>query len=393
MGGFHLWILRVSAFGPFEGVFAIWLAFALYQGLFYGLVTGLTHLLKKKGLNIGLTLPLLWTLGEYVRHLGILGNSSGALGYTLTPYPALSIHAQSVWVWGLSAGIVFINYLLYQTLKTRDKRLFYLFISLLAIVFATGQSKLEKTDTTLPISVALIQGNHPQKYKQSRSNWSPIKETYFRLTKQVSTPSKTLIVWPETITSQLNLSSRSFRRKLERWSQSAPQHSLLFGTPVRQNNAYYNAVALVENGQISKQQYHKEILMPYGEYFPGKSVFEKLGLQNLLKGAVYEFGQNQSPMTIQNGTLTIGVAICLEAIYPHHFAKTNADIYTVHANNAWFFDSSTSEKLLQMSRLRAIENRRPVLHVANTGVSAIIDATGQKRQSAPLNTRKILQLN
>ena len=391
MAGFHLWILRVSAFSAFWKILIIWLFFAIYQGIFYGIVTTVSHHFKRKGIPYLLSVPIVWTLGEYSRHLGIFGNSSGALGYCLTPYPSLAIYAQDIGVWGLSMSIVAMNCVLYYALKKRSKTTLYLFSAILAIIFATGQTKLNDTSDTLPISVAIIQGNHTQYEKKTPKNWPKIQDTYIKLTKEIPTKNPTLIVWPETITPFLNLRSNYFRKELTNWSKNNPNHSLLWGTPVKKKNTYYNAVSLVESGKISNNQYHKKRLMPFGEYVPGEKFLQKLGLQSILSGAVYKPG-NETDMTlkIQNETLTVGIALCLETIYPKHFKKTNVDIYTVHANNAWFFESSTSAKLLQMSQLRAIENKKPVLHIANTGISAIIAPNGNKLHSSKLNERIIL---
>jgi apolipoprotein N-acyltransferase len=47
------------------------------------------------------------------------------------------------------------------------------------------------------------------------------------------------------------------------------------------------------------------------------------------------------------------------------------------SNIAWFGDSVILDQHLEISRMRALELRRPMIRATNTGVSAIIDHTGR----------------
>jgi apolipoprotein N-acyltransferase len=46
-------------------------------------------------------------------------------------------------------------------------------------------------------------------------------------------------------------------------------------------------------------------------------------------------------------------------------------------NDAWYGDTSAPWQHLAAARLRAAENRRPVLRAAITGISAVIDVRGR----------------
>jgi apolipoprotein N-acyltransferase len=56
-------------------------------------------------------------------------------------------------------------------------------------------------------------------------------------------------------------------------------------------------------------------------------------------------------------------------------------------NDAWFGYSPASSQHLSMVVFRAIENRVPVVRAANTGISAVIDATGRLSQQTDLFVR------
>ena len=57
--------------------------------------------------------------------------------------------------------------------------------------------------------------------------------------------------------------------------------------------------------------------------------------------------------------------------------EKGAEFLVVITNDAWFGKSAAPYQHLQASVFRAIENGVPVIHTANTGVSAFIDRTGK----------------
>ena len=55
------------------------------------------------------------------------------------------------------------------------------------------------------------------------------------------------------------------------------------------------------------------------------------------------------------------------------------------ASDAWFGDSAAPRQHLALSVFRAIETRRDLVRVTNTGVSTLIDATGRIQWQGPLH--------
>jgi apolipoprotein N-acyltransferase len=83
-------------------------------------------------------------------------------------------------------------------------------------------------------------------------------------------------------------------------------------------------------------------------------------------------------MTLKNASA--GILICFEAIFPEISRATvrkGADVLVNLTNDAWFGVSSAPYQHLSMSVFRAVENRRPLIRAANTGISAIIDSRGR----------------
>ena len=72
--------------------------------------------------------------------------------------------------------------------------------------------------------------------------------------------------------------------------------------------------------------------------------------------------------------------ICYEAIFAglaRQRAALGADFLVNITNDAWFGDTSAPHQHLALAAIRAVETRRPVVRVANTGVSAVVGADGE----------------
>ena len=56
-------------------------------------------------------------------------------------------------------------------------------------------------------------------------------------------------------------------------------------------------------------------------------------------------------------------------------------------NDAWYGESSAPYQLLAMAAMRAVETKVPMMRVANTGISAVIEPTGEITARTPLFKR------
>jgi apolipoprotein N-acyltransferase len=89
-----------------------------------------------------------------------------------------------------------------------------------------------------------------------------------------------------------------------------------------------------------------------------------------------------------------GLLVCYESCFPRPAAalvRQGAAFLVVSANDADLGISTIPALHLSMSILRAVENRRPVIHASNAGPSAIIDPHGRIVAHAPLRAESVLE--
>ena len=84
----------------------------------------------------------------------------------------------------------------------------------------------------------------------------------------------------------------------------------------------------------------------------------------------------------------MGPQICYESLFPG-FSKALSDLgaqFIVNAtNDSWYGSWQEPYQHMYMTLARGIEFRRPVLRVTNTGISAVVLASGEILERSPLH--------
>src|SRR5205085_318937 len=157
--------------------------------------------------------------------------------------------------------------------------------------------------------------------------------------------------------------------------------------------APYNSAILIDPQGQKVFSYDKVHLVPFGEYEPFPlihrvvtSLSDEVG--GFHKGRKYSVGHLP-------GGYAFGAFICYEAIFPNEvrqFAAAGADLLINISNDGWFGRSAAPEQHLRMARVRAVENRRWLLRVTNSGITASIDPYGRIYSPLPVDTRAAVDL-
>ncbi len=232
--------------------------------------------------------------------------------------------------------------------------------------------------------VRLVQPNAPQHLK-----WDPAYRDVFlnrlvALTGQGPVPD--LIVWPETAVPSLLNYIVGDMSLLEGAARGAP---LVFGIQRRDDiGQFYNSFVVMGQGGAVTGIYDKRHLVPFGEYIPGGNLVGQFGISGLATtdGGGFAAGAAHGLITLPG----IGPAIpliCYEGIFAEEIARgtQRPRLMVLITNDAWFGTAAGPYQHLAQARLRSIEQGLPMVRVANTGVSAMIDARGRLRAQIPLD--------
>ena len=128
---------------------------------------------------------------------------------------------------------------------------------------------------------------------------------------------------------------------------------------------------------------------------PAASLFARFNILGLAARADAGYSAGPGPALIDLGVLGRALPlICYEAVFPQDVngAPSRADVLLQITNDAWFGTRAGPQQHLAQARLRAIEQGLPMIRVANTGISAVIDPAGRIVDSLPLGRAGFLDV-
>ncbi len=370
---------------PFTAIFAAFLA------LFYGLTFSLSWRLGRSAL----VFSGVWLLLDWLRGWLLTGFPWLYAGYALIDTPLASL-APLGGVWLLTLATVLISATLIQLRQPGALRWVAAGLSVLVLITATAAHFLTFTHAAGPDQkVALVQGNIPQDLKWQISMRGETRRIYHELTREI--PGDTLVLWPESAMTEFYQNITDFIE--DEGAQLADRNgALITGIPWRTVSdtgiTYRNSIAAIplrDGNNGSERVYHKQKLVPFGEYVP---------LQSLIRGLIPFFDLPMSGFTpgdpaqpnLQVLGYTVAPFICYEILYPQLVASRShdADVLVTISNDAWFGTSAGPLQHFQMARLRALETGRWLLRGTNNGVTAVIDHQGRIVDALPQFERDVL---
>ncbi|HYJ76590.1 MAG TPA: apolipoprotein N-acyltransferase [Kineosporiaceae bacterium] len=140
------------------------------------------------------------------------------------------------------------------------------------------------------------------------------------------------------------------------------------------------------------QRYVKRHPVPFAEYIPYRSFFRTFSDKVDLVSKDFAAGDRVG--VLQLGPAKIGDVICFEVAYDdivHDAVAAGADLLVVQTNNATFGYTDESVQQIAMSRLRAVEAGRAVVHVSTVGVSGLVEPDGRVVAGSSLFTPAVLE--
>lgn len=134
--------------------------------------------------------------------------------------------------------------------------------------------------------------------------------------------------------------------------------------------------------------------VPFAEYLPMRPLVEPIAMAITDKAGLLrsDFLPGDTNGVVTMGPARIGDVICFEVAYDGLVRETvdgGAGLLAVQTNNATF-DVDEARQQLAMVRLRAVEHGRDSLMASTVGVSALVTADGQVRQSTKFFTPAVV---
>ncbi|HYD15389.1 MAG TPA: apolipoprotein N-acyltransferase [Hyphomicrobium sp.] len=254
------------------------------------------------------------------------------------------------------------------------------------------------------VKIRIVQPSVPQREKWRPENQAAIFQDHLALSTTDPTGRRddlagiTHVVWPEAAMPFLPL---EHPEALQAIGEMLPDNTFLLTGALRRDAAHegegvlqprraYNSLMVFDGAGALKSVYDKTHLVPFGEYLPWQSTLEAIGLEQLtrMRGGFTE-GVTPRPVLQIPGLPSVGGLICYEAIFPGIGAasQTRPEVMVNVTNDGWFGNTTGPRQHFHQARVRAVEEGLPLIRVANNGISAIADSSGQVIVLLGLNER------
>jgi apolipoprotein N-acyltransferase len=411
------------------GAILIIVANSLLQALVFWLASRIRTILE-----IPLLFPfmLIWMGYEHFHLYWDLAWPWLNLGNALSTEPQLIQWYEFTGTRGGTLWIILTNYAFLKMYDTYRKKgpgsiiamgaatLAFLFIPIFGS-YHIFQNFEEKGET---VKFALIQPNlDPYTEKFDPQNYARHVQEFFRTADDIVDSNTQYLFGPETlIVDQIDEndpSASAFYRDLLNFRKKYPKLNILLGVHSFQKlgkedippgsrfnaekNFYYeafNTALFLPAGSASAPQfYHKTKLVPLFERMPFVQYLGFLGKYSLELGGytgTYSNRQESTTFKSPDTSTTILPIVCYESIfgpYCSRYLPKEKGFICMITNDGWWKNTPGYQHHFNFSAVRAIENRRDFVRVANTGISALINAKGMVIAKTPWWEKAILEGN
>ena len=422
------WLIPVSMFGyPLLAVYM-----SLWPIAFVWLIRrgGRGRLTSRWPMTV--VVPVCWIALEFLRG-EVVGHGYPwyLLAHPLIEWPVLVQSADIAGTYFISLIAAMCSGVLVDLLRTRFERWrFRSAITAAAVVVALHAANLGyglwRVNQEQPLrpgpAMLIIQTNLPQSNKIQWSYEQQVADCQNFLKQTIGAAASqrdagrrpALIIWPETMLPGVGLEPGTIAYLLENdlfpgdlffnWIATLTEHldtPILVGSPaflglrvVEEEfrwDYHYNSAYLV-TGEPPYQRYDKMFLTPFGETMPYISAWPWLEQRLVALGAggmTFDLDANPHPALIElswkGEPITLATPICFEDTVAdvcrsmvHEGGRKRPAVLVSLSNDGWFGDSDGGRaRHAQIARFRCIQNRTPMVRVANTGFSIAIDSNGE----------------
>jgi apolipoprotein N-acyltransferase len=253
------------------------------------------------------------------------------------------------------------------------------------------------------VNVVGIQGNVPRPGLDFNAERRAVLDNHVATTRAAArdtaegrAPRPDLVVWPENA-SDIDPILNADANQLIREVVDEVDAPVMVGGLLEAADGIRNTTLLFEPGQGDTDHYVKRHPVPFGEYIPNRSFWRLFSDKVDLVRRDFLAGDEVGVFDIATGgdePIRTGIGICFEVAYDDVMRDTvraGANLVVIQTNNATFGYTAESPQQLAISRLRAIEFGRSVVHVSTVGQSALITPDGTAHQVTSLFTQAVVR--
>ncbi len=345
------------------------------------------------------SLALVWTAVEYARGHVLTGFPWNLIGYAWVPVLPVLQMASVTGIYGLSLLTVLAAAMPAAISDPKQSfRPAIAGLAGLALVAAWGGWRMagEGLEDVADVRLRLVQPNIPQTLKWKEEAKVENLRRLMDLSMAPGWSEVTHVIWPETAVPYLLSSDDSDPDQmplLQALTQVAPPGgALITGANRLSRDAdgkpqYHNSLfALTQGGHVAAS-FDKFHLVPFGEYLPLRRLLPA-GMKAVAAGA--DFTPGPAPRAVPlPGAPAASPLICYEVIFPGAVMPNGAPAERPSwllnlTNDAWYGQTAGPHQHFAITIVRAVEEGVPLVRVANTGISGVVDAYGRVRGALPL---------
>ena len=411
LAGFLLGLAWYTPMFTWAGTYAgpwPWLAMSVASALYPAALGWLLAVLQRGGAVRPVVGAAAWVLMEYARSVTPFGGFPwGRVAFSQGDSPLLGA-VSWVSVLGLGFLVALVGGLLALALQrlARGRTLSAAGVGALALAVTFAPLLIPPPTDGETLRVAAVQGDLPPDFTRTLSaDRGSMLQRYLDQTQDLAdaveageTPYPDLVIWPEGASDLDPVSARTGEEAVEliQGVVDAVDAPLLFGATSRTaEDVPRNMVYQVDPQEGLVAEYQKIYLAPFGEFMPLRPLMRHLSPW-VDRIPDWEAGTEVGllPVSLQDGReVPVGLAICFENVMDQaarDLALSGAEIIVVPTSNAWFGDGNQSVEHLAISRVRAVELGRSVVHISNVGVSGLITPDGQVHGRTELFTTDLV---
>ena len=399
--GFHWLVYTINVFGgfPYPISSLVFLLYAILQGMQMAIFA---YLVRRFGFGPLQILPaVFWIALEFWFPLlfpWYLANSQALFSLFIQTADVVGPYGASFLLMWFNATLYRIVYPGNETRRSHLPALGYcVMFVLVSLVYGYQRSAIvtEEIAAARKLPVAAVQGNIDIDLKWNPSLVKENLEKHKDLTRQLD--AARLVIWPESavevwLPDQLQYLPDDLLPWLSEQSYFIFGAKSFRGKPGTATFKAFNTAFFTDSAGRVSATYHKQVLLAFGEYLPFAKVLSLLPAMPLADG----FTAGNAPVAFEMPDgIRIGPLICYEDLMPdlsRNFVKeTGANLLVNLTNDAWYGKSVGPWQHARLAQSRAIETRRTLLRVTNTGVTSLINAKGELVESLPMFVPEVMK--